>query len=504
MSNSTVETSRSLWMENFAAPAHAPLAGSAEADVVVVGAGIAGLSTAYELARENLSVIVVDRGAVGGGMTGRTTAHLASQFDDYYYAFIRLHGVEDARVYYESQAMAIARIEAIQREESIDCDFKRVDGYLALAPGCDARLLERERDACRRIGFAGVDWADPPMMTLAGPALRFPGQARVHPLKYLAGLARAIEARGGRIHADTPIVDVEEKGAGVRVATKDGREVRARFAVVATNSPINDWIAIHTKQAPYRTYALAAHAPSNAIPDALYWDTLDPYHYARLQPREGGAWLIVGGEDHKTGEADDHAARFARLEAWMRQHFPAAGEVVHRWSGQVMEPVDSAPFIGRNHGNQRVFVATGDSGEGMTSGAVAGMLIASLIRYGEHEWAHLYRPQRASLMAARRYFSENLTAVKNYAERMGLGETTPMDAIEPGQGALVTLGGKKAAVYRDPSGRTHALSAICTHAGCVVHWNTFETCWDCPCHGSQFGVDGEPLCGPAIYPLEKL
>ena len=244
MSNTSVEASKSLWMADFQIPPRGPLAGSAEADVVVVGSGIAGLSCAYELSRDGLSVIVVDRGAIGGGMTARTTAHLASQIDDYYHALIKVRGVAEARSYYESQSMAITRMETIAREEEIDCDFMRLDGYLILAPGSDPRMLERERDACRRVGFDEVEWADPPAMTMPGPALRFPGQARVHPLKYLAGLARAIEARGGRIFADTPIVDVEEKNGRVRVATKrwarGARGLRHRRHEFADQRPLRD------------------------------------------------------------------------------------------------------------------------------------------------------------------------------------------------------------------------------------------------------------------------
>ena len=278
--------------------------------------------------------------------------------------------------YYESQSMAITRMETIAREEEIDCDFARLDGYLILAPGCDPRMLECERTACRRIGFEEVEWADPPAMTMPGPALRFPGQARMHPLKYLAGLARAIEARGGRSSPTRPS-STSRRRTG---ACAWRRRTAARCAPRSRSSPPirPSTTASRSTRSRRRTAPMRSPraSPTAAVPDALYWDTLDPYHYVRLQPGSGGrAWLIFGGEDHKTGEADDFSARFGRLEAWTRQYFPMAGEVVHRWSGQVMEPVDGAPFIGRNHGNQRIFVVTGDSGEGMTSGAVAGMLL---------------------------------------------------------------------------------------------------------------------------------
>jgi len=507
--NASLERSQSLWTPflpkvQAAAPGARALAASCDVDIVVVGAGIAGLSCAYELSRLGKSVLVLDRGAIGGGMSARTTAHLSAQFDDYYSAYVKLRGEEEARAYFESQHAAIARIETIQREEGIDCDFQRVDAYLCLAPESDPGLLDRELEACRLIGFNEVSFADPPVASLPRPALRFVNQARFHPLRYLEGLVRAIVARGGRIHPDTPVVGVEEMDGAVLVKTQSGLEVMADAAIIATNSPINDWIAIHTKQAPYRTYAIAAKAPAGAIPDALYWDTLDPYHYVRLQPGEDGQdWLIVGGEDHKTGQAHDHDARLMRLESWMRAHFPAAGAVEYRWSGQVMEPVDNVPFVGRNHGSANVFVVTGDSGEGITTGVVAGMIIAALALGDEHGWADAYRPQRATFRAAGEYVSENSTIAANMTEWVRPGDVADYADIAPGHGAVVRQGLKKVAAYRDEIGALHMRSAVCTHAGCIVHWNDFEKCWDCPCHGSQFGVDGEALNGPAFSPLDE-
>jgi glycine/D-amino acid oxidase-like deaminating enzyme/nitrite reductase/ring-hydroxylating ferredoxin subunit len=485
-----------------------PLTANDRADVVVVGAGIAGLSVAYELSQAGQSVIVLDRGPLGGGMTARTSAHLSSAFDDYYHEHIRLRGEDEARGYYESQRAAIDRVEEIQRFESIDCDFERVDGFLFLAPGSDPALLEREIEACHRIGYDQVAWAEraPLPGVDTGPCLRFPQQARFHPLKYLDGLVRSIQRNGGRLFANTPVVSVEEQDGAVVVTTQNGPSVRATAAVIATNAPINDWIALHTKQAPYRTYVITASVSRGSVTDALYWDTLDPYHYVRLQhgPEGSDDWLIVGGEDHKTGEADDFEQRLANLEDWMRLHFPQAGQVEHRWSGQVLQPVDYAPYIGRNHGNAQVYVATGDSGEGLTTGVVAGMLLRDQILGRENAWTQAYAPQRVTLRAAGEYLRENATMVANLAEYVTGGEVSSTDELQPGQGAIVRQGLTKIAAYRDESGQLHLRSAVCTHAGCLIRWNGFETCWDCPCHGSQFSVDGEPINGPAIHPLAKV
>ena len=502
------ERSRSLWMATAELPEAPHLITDLQADVVVIGAGIAGLSAAYELAKRGRSIVVIDRGGLGSGMTARTTAHLASQFDDLYSEHIRLRGEDEARAYYQSQSAAIDRIEAIQQAEAIGCDFARLDGFLFPAAESDIELLARETEACHRIGFVDVAWVDRALLgaTQQGPCLRFPRQARFHPLKYLDGLVRCIRRDGGRLFSETAAEKVEEKGGAVIVTTSQGRTIRADAAIVATNSPINDWIAIHSKQAPYRTYVIAGRLPKGSVVDALYWDTFDPYHYVRLQPGadETHDWLIVGGEDHKTGHAHDQDARFTRLEEWARRHAPELGSVEYRWSGQVMEPVDHAPYIGRNPGNERVFVVTGDSGEGMTTGALAGMLLCDLILGQRNEWADAYAPGRVTLRAAGTYLRENSSVVADMARHLSAGEISSTERLARGEGGVLRRGARKIAAYRDEGGHLHLCSAACTHANCVVQWNAFETCWDCPCHGSQFSIDGEVLNGPATSPLEQI
>jgi glycine/D-amino acid oxidase-like deaminating enzyme/nitrite reductase/ring-hydroxylating ferredoxin subunit len=497
------ERSRPLWLDSAKLEKFPPLKGDAEADVVVIGAGIAGLSVAYELVQEGKLVLVLDRGIPGGGMTARTTAHLASEFDDFYHEMIRLHGLELAQECFASQAAAVSRVEHIAKEEGIDCDFARLDGHLFLAPESDPRVLEREYEAAQEVGIA-VAWSEraPFAGVDSGRCLTFPGQARFHPLKYLNGLTQVIQKRHGRICGDTAVIEVKEDGDQVVVRTEGGATVRARAAVFATNSPTNDWVAIHSKQAPYRTYAIAGRV-SGQVTDALFWDTKDPYHYVRLQPDGDGAFLISGGEDHKSGEADDMEERFQRLEAWTREHFPQFGQVTHRWSGQVYEPVDYAGYAGRNPGNKHVYVVTGDSGQGMTHGVVAGMLIRDLILDKANPWAELYEPGRVRAKAAGEYIKENLTLVQNFTEYVRPGEIDSVDELKPGEGALIRSGTKKLAAARDRDGKLHVRSATCTHLGCIVQWNSFEQCWDCPCHGSQFAIDGSVLQGPALVALSE-
>jgi glycine/D-amino acid oxidase-like deaminating enzyme/nitrite reductase/ring-hydroxylating ferredoxin subunit len=489
----------SLWMATAPPRVRPPLAEDLRTEVCVIGAGIAGITTAYLLAREGRRVVVVDDGAVGGGETGRTTAHLSNALDDRYHVLERLHGPEGARLAAESHTAAIDRIEAIASAEHIGCDFRRVDGYLFVPPGEPLDELDAEFEAARRAGLSDVRMVpSAPVASFdSGPCLLFPRQAQFHPLAYLDGLATAIERRGGRIFGGTHVTGVEA-GPPARVAVESGRAVSADFVVCATNTPVIDWLVIHSKQAPYRTFSIGARVPGDAVPPALYWDTGDPYHYVRLH----GDVLIVGGEDHKTGQEDDGYDRFAYLESWTRERFPI-GDVEYKWSGQVMEPVDGLGYIGRNPGDKaHVLVATGDSGHGMTHGTIAGILLTDLIAGRPNAWERLYDPARKSLRSAAEYLRETVNVAAQYLDYVSPGEVGSVDEIRPGQGALVRQGLGKFAVFRDEQGAFHALSSVCTHLGCIVHWNSLEGTWDCPCHGSRFGTDGRVLNGPALTALE--
>lgn len=496
--------SRSLWTDVDVLPDAQPLEGDRQCDVAIIGSGIAGISTAYELASRGREVVVVDRGRIAGGITARTSAHLAPLCDDLTSAMLQLRGEELSKAFYESQAAAVDRIEEIQRKEKIACDFRRLDGYLFQALGTDPQIIDDELDAVRVVG-APVDRIVGVPLEHCGEqhALRYPRQATFHPLKYLQGLARIIESKGGVFHPHTAVHEIEERDEQVVVATERGT-LTANAVVVATNSPIADRYALHTKMAPYRTYAMAFSIARGALPDALYWDTLDPYHYVRLQPGDDGSdYVIVGGGDHKSGEADDAEIRFEAIEAWARNLIPDLKDVTHRWSGQVLDTIDYAGFIGRNPGNTNVYVHTGDSGQGMTHGVVGSLLNSALILGEPAKWLDVYDPTRKPLKAISNYFRENITALKNFAEYLAPGELASVDELKAGCGAIVRQGSSKIAAYRDEQGKLYARSAACTHLACHLHWNSFEVYWDCPCHGSQFAIDGSVLNAPAIGPLAE-
>ena len=497
--------SKSLWMDVDVMPAAGGLDGEARCDVVVIGSGIAGVSTAYELAQRGRSVIVIDRKRIAGGMTSRTSAHLAPLCDDLMSEFRKINGAEAARLFYESQAAAVDRIEAIQEDEGIDCDFRRLDGYLFQGKDMPADVIDQELEAVRESGAPVHRLVGVPLQGCERRhVLRYPRQAAFHPLKYLAGVAKACHERGATFYADSPVVEVAEANGSVVVKTARGT-IRAAHAVVATNSSIADRLALHTKAAPYRTYVATFEIERGALPDALYWDTEDPYHYVRLQPgSDGRDFLLVGGEDHKSGEADDADKRLARLQAWARELIPGLGAVTHEWSGQVLDTIDYAGFIGRDPGSQLIYVAMGDSGQGLTHGVMGAMLNASLISGEQNPWTDLYSPGRTPLKAAKNYLAENLTAVKNLSEYLAPGELSSLDELKAGHGAIIRRGLEKIAAYRNDRGELYLHSAACTHVGCHLHWNGFETCWDCPCHGSMFDVSGQPINAPAIGPLAKI
>jgi len=480
-------------------------------DVCIVGAGIAGLTTAYLLTREGKSVLVLDDGPLAGGQTQQTTAHLSNAIDDRYTVVERIHGTEGARLAAESHTAAIDRIEAIIREEQIDCDFERLDGYLFTPPGESDDILVQELAAAHRAGLTGVERV--PRAPLpgfdTGPCLKFPRQGQFDPLRYLRGLAPAIERRGGRICTWTH-VDSINGGSPAEVRTQAGPVVKANAVVVATNVPINDLVVLHTKQAPYLTYVIGAVVPRGSIPHALYWDTLEMYHYVRLQRLHDNTEheiLIVGGEDHKTGQAEDPGQRYTCLEEWARKRFPMIQEIRYRWCGQVMETLDGLAFIGRNPLDEpNVFMATGDSGMGMTHGTIAGMLLTDLICGRENPWAGLYDPTRKPIGGARDFVEENINVALQYTDWLTGGDVSSEDEIPADSGAVLRRGLSKVAVYRDAQGELHEHSAVCTHLGCIVHWNDSDKTWDCPCHGSRFDCQGQVINGPAnsnLAPIES-
>ena len=503
---------KSLWRDGQNIVGKGPMRSSTTADVCIIGAGISGLSIAYELAKERASVLVIEKGLVGDGQTQFTTAQLTSSVDCRFYRLEHTHGELGSRLAAQSHMTAIGTIETTVSEEGIACGFERLDGYLFPTPEESPDVIRHEMAAAQRAGLEVVSVAQPPIPTLPGPALKFPNQGQMQPLDYLAGLCCAIERLGGRVYTQTRAHGIVTEGPA-RVITQSGETVSCKAIVVATNSPISDRIAIHTKQAAYTSYVIGLRM-EKPLPKALYWDTgrqthshPTPYHYVRLAKEEDETpILLVGGEDHKTGQANNGGDRYFKLEEWAKLNFPGLKEVAYQWSGEIHEPNDGLAFIGHNPvaGEENIFVATGDAGMGMTYGPIAGIILRDLILGRPNPWAQLYDPRRASLRSLGNFTRENLNAAAQYVSWLTPGEVASDDSLAPGEGAVIRHGLSKLAVYRDQVGHVHELSAVCPHMGCHVAWNSSDKTWDCPCHGSRFSALGKVILGPATMDLAPI
>ncbi|MGZ3450974.1 MAG: FAD-dependent oxidoreductase [Polyangiales bacterium] len=486
----------SLWLDSASLPAFPVLDRNIDVDVCIVGGGITGLTAARLLKRAGKTVAVVEALRCGGGETGHTTAHVSVHHDQYYSKTIDRFGEDDARLILGSRRAAFAQMETFVVEDEIACHWERVPTYLFAEEPSGAREVQREVEACVRIGIDAEWTTDVPVRFPLIGAMRIANQAQFHPIEYLRGLADMIPGNGSYVFEHTRAIDVHQ---GI-VETEHGT-INCRDVVVATNAPIIGQFLV-TKIAAYRTYAVAFRIESAAAPDALLWDTADPYHYVRVHRRGNATFLIVGGEDHKTGQGEhvDPNASWMRLEAWARGRF-STGAVAARWSGQILQSIDGLPFVGRHE--ERLYVATGFGGDGMTNGTLAGMLLSEEVLAQHSPIAKLYAPTRVGSIASREYVKENVGyPVHMLTDRLRKTAGDRLRVVQPGEGKILRVDGEKVAVFRETDGTVHAFSPVCSHKGCHVAFNAAESSWDCPCHGSRFDAStGEVLNGPAIQAL---
>lgn len=483
-------------------------------EVLIIGGGIAGLTTAYKLVKAGKKVVLVEDGFIGSGETGRTTAHLTCALDDRYYYIESTFGKEASKLAAQSHSAAIDEIENTVQTLNIDCSFKRVNGYLFLHPSDKIENLEKEFQATQTAGIKTNFLKVTPTITGGEtmPSIVFNNQAQFHVLHYLKGLADAITALGGIIYTEARAENITKEGAEV-----NGFTFSAEHIVVATNTPVNDTFTMHTKQAAYRTYVVAGKIPKGMLPYSLWWDTGDldskwvaqPYHYVRLENFDDQYDLLIsGGEDHKTGQADEEGIsaleRYDRLENWTRSYFPMLEDITYRWSGQVMEPVDGLGFMGKNPGDDNIYIITGDSGNGMTHATIGAMIISDLILGNKNNWEELYSPSRITLKSTGDFIKEAGNMASQYLDWIKGSDLENTADLAAGEGGVLSSGLKKIAVYRDYDNTLKAFSAVCPHLGCIVQWNDDEKSFDCPCHGSRFSTDGTVTNGPAQTDLSHI
>lgn len=494
----------SYWTETTPGTAYPRLEADERADVVVVGGGIVGLLTAYLAAKEGKSVVVVDRERVAMAETGHTTAHLQFVLDTRLKDLVPRFGVEKTKLAWDSQLEAVRLIESIAAEERIACELERLDAFLYSPYKSDGKMLRDEIRYAREIGYEAFEASPEDVPFPAEHAIRFPDQGKFHVRKFLLGVAKAAERRGVRFYEGTEVASIKDGGA----KTREGHTLEAEWMVHATNVPFEPRVLLQTKLYAYRTYVIGARVPRGLIRNALYWDTNDPYHYTRVESgvlgEAGGDLVILGGEDHKVGTETDTERHHGALADYLRTA-TTDYEVRYRWSGEVIETEDDLPYIGLLPGaGPRDLVATGDSGTGMTNGAIAALMLSERIAGRGTPWDALYDPRRVTGAAkpVLDYVKQRAHESMEYAKAaLRKGDLSSVNDIPLGEGAVVRAGLKPIAVYRGEDGRLVACSATCTHLGCTVRWNKLESSWDCPCHGSRFSPTGEVLHGPAPDPL---
>lgn len=489
----------SLWVDTAPETDYPTMTPGLEVDVAVLGGGIAGLTAAVLLKEAGKTVAVIEAGRIGTGVTGHTTGKLSSLQGLIYRRLASELDEEGARIYGEANEAAIDRIERFVTEREIDCDFRRVDNHTYSGREGDLPALREEAALARRLGLPAsfVDRLDLPV-PVSG-AVRFAGQAQFHPVKYLQGLAEAVDGDGSVVCEQTEALGVSERHPFSTVTTSHGA-LKARDVIVTTNAPFLDRGLYFVRAHPYRSYLLAVELEER-LPAGMHIST-EPLH--SLMPFPAGNVLLIGGEGHKAGEAGETADRYRALEAFAREHFRVR-RVAFRWATQDMLPFDGVPLVGRyTPVSRHLYVATGFRKWGLTNGTVAAMILADRVLDRRNAWAPLFNSNRPRLAGAKSLVKENVDDALQLLKDRFTARGPAVEELEEGQGALLMVKGETVAAYRDDSGDLHAVSPRCTHLGCMLDFNEAEKTWDCPCHGSRFGHDGDVIQGPATRDLPKV
>jgi len=471
-------------------------------DVLIIGGGITGLTTAVLLQSQGKKCVLAEAHQIGYGTTGGTTAHLNTVMDTSYDRIENDFGKDGARLVAAAMREAIDLVEGLSSKYGIDSDLVYEPGYLFAQDGQEAEELEKIVDATIRAGVV-TDWVDQiPLQIPFTKACRFEFQARIHPTRYLAGLARAFEDEGG-VLLQQCIVNSVEKEQQFSADSSLGK-IRSKLIVYATHIPpgIN---LLHFRNAPYRSYAQAFTLKSGDMAGGLVYDMKDPYNYFRKQEINGKAYIIAGGFDHKTGHETNTNQVFREQEAYLRQHFDI-DSIDYRWSSQYFIPSDGLPYIGLLPGHEHTYVGTGYSGNGITLGSLAGKMICELINNGGSRYEDLFNPSRVKPVAGfKEFVKENVDVVSQFIGlRLSYQKIKGLSELAAGEAMLADWEGKKLALYKDEAGTVHALDPVCPHAKCIVNWNSAEKSWDCPCHGSRFACNGSLLTGPARRGLTQI
>lgn len=497
-----------VWQKSASLPQFPSLRRNLEVDVVIIGGGLTGITAAYLLKKAGAKVAVLERGRCAGADTGHTTAHLTYVTDYRLREVVKTFGRDGAKAFWEAGVAAIDQIHEIARAEAKDCEFKWVPGYLHASlketDEKDRASLEEDAQLAQELGFDAEFCKSVPFG--GRPGVKFKHQAKFHPLKYLAPLLQFINSDGSHVFEETEAGEVEEKPLAVHAGKY---KIRCQYLMIATHTPLLGKSGLfkgtlfQSKLALYTSYVLGARLPSKTVPEALFWDTTEPYYYLRIDRRDDHDYAIFGGEDVKTGQEEDTEKVFTRLQEKLKQVLPEAA-IQDRWMGQVVETNDGLPFIGENENQQ--FIATGFCGNGFTLGTLSAVMARDRYLGRKNPWFDLFAVNRKKFHGGTwRYLAENLDyPYYMVRDRLASAEGDSLDDLRKEQGKILNLDGRKVAAYRGKDGNVTLCSPVCTHMKCIVRWNEADSTWDCPCHGSRFKPEGEVFSGPAEEPLEKL
>ncbi|MES2701464.1 MAG: FAD-dependent oxidoreductase [Bacteroidota bacterium] len=472
-------------------------------DVLIVGGGITGLTTALVLQEAGKKCILAEAHNLGFGTSGGTTAHLNTILDTPYYQVIKDFSEKDATHLAMGAREGIDLVEGLVTKYNIDCDFEYKSAFLFAETDEEVNELENIKDGNEQVHVLS-EWSETiPVPVPFKRALKVDFQAQLHASKYLAGLAKIFEDAGGVILQHCLVSKMTEEENGVTADTCLGI-IKAGAAVYATHLPPGINI-FSFRCAPYRSYAMAFTLKSGAYPEALAYDLKDPYHYYRTHTVDGQSYVIAGGGDHKTGHNDNTEHSFTELEAYMRRHFEI-DEISYKWSSQYYEPADGLPYIGLMPGHERMYTATGYSGNGFTLGSLAAKIICSHITGNQTPYDELFDPSRIKMVAGfANFVKENADVISQFiSKRLSHAKLTSLAGLAPGEATVAEWEGQKVALYKDDNGHLYALDPVCKHAKCIVGWNTAEKTWDCPCHGARYAPNGDLLTGPAQSGLTQI
>ncbi|MFI5452941.1 FAD-dependent oxidoreductase [Pedobacter sp. UC225_61] len=470
-------------------------------DVLIIGGGITGLTTALLLQQQGKKCLILERGNIGFGTTGGTSAHLNTFFDATYPEIESDFGKENSKLVAKAGKEAFSLIKKLAKDLKIECDLAEKNAYLFAQDEKQSKEVKEILEASKRAGIE-VEQAD--KISLPIPftsAILFKKQGQFHPIKYIQKLAEAFEKNGGVIVERTFINEVEKKGEFV-YAVADHMIFKAQHLVYATHA-VPGVNSFSFKCAPYRSYVIGLTLTDENYPNELAYDMMEPYHYFRTHEIEGQKYLLVGGEDHKTGQGDADSA-FKELESYVKQYFDVK-EISYRWSSQYYVPADGLPYIGKMPGEENIYVATGFNGNGMMFGTLSGILISDEILGKKNEFKELFSAARIKPIAGfTELVQENANVAWHFvADRFNTESISTLKEMESESGTVADYNGEKLALYKHKNGKVTILNPVCTHAGCIVNFNAVEKSWDCPCHGGRFDLEGNVLCGPPRKNLER-